>query len=162
MRIIAAFIVLLIFGSCSSDTPKSTQSNITGTTQSVPKYKIVIANASALSPLIGTWEADAVVGIKKTEERLNYEGMWFDLSADQSFSFGQYESQTHIGQYNFDEEEFIITFFFDPADQKIAHQYKIQGLGGSDGATLIWKGNTPENPKGMQLKMIKVNREPVQ
>jgi len=154
------FFILLFFAACQTDTPTNSQGTVVPPASATSPKKIV--QASALAPLIGSWEAEAALGFKNNDDRENYEGIWFDLNGDQTFAHGQYEQQTHTGTYTFDEESNIIEFVFNPRGQKIANQYRLQGIGFKGTSTLIWLGNTPKNEDGMQIKMVKFNRTPAQ
>ena len=161
MNRLFAFILILSLGACTADTPTNTQGSIVPSKTATDK-PMKIVEASVLAPLIGSWEATHALNFKNSEDRKKYEGIWFDLKGDQTFVHGQYEAETHTGTYTFDDKTQIIEFVFNPSGQQIANQYKIQGIGFKGTSTLIWMGNTPKNPDGMQIKMVKFNRAPAQ
>lgn len=150
------FLLLALFlVGCAADAPTTNNSGVV-TTPAAPNAVVPKkVDRTILAPLAGHWDAEAIVGTKSAETRENYDGAWFNLTLDQTFTFGQYESTLHQGTYTYDPSSNIIDLYFNPSDQKVANQYKIQGLGAYDGFTTIWLGNTPKNPDGMQVKMVK-------
>jgi len=148
---------LMVLFSCSNDPSNPvTQSGMVTVPSSVDSFvEPTPVDHNILAPLIAHWEVQAVIKVKDSELRENLDGAWFNLNLDQTFTFGQFETQTGQGTYNYDDGTNIIELFFNPKKEKIPTQFKIHGIGAYDGSTIIWLGNTPKNPTGMQLKMTK-------
>ena len=157
VKVITALLFVIFTLSCSNDpsTPTTQSGMITIPEAGDNHVKPTLVDHNILAPLIADWEVQAIIKVKDSNLRENLDGAWFNLALDQTFTFGQFESQTGQGTYNYDDATQIIEFFFNPSNVKIPTQYKLNGIGAYDGSTLIWMGNTPKNPIGMQLKMTK-------
>ena len=165
MRHLAIFSILLTFTiiSCKdSGAPATNESGVLSTSNQRAKKEAKVVPASVLAPLIGTWECQATTGMSKTEDRQPYEGRWFSLRGDQTFSTGVYEKETNQGVYEYSGETFLLDLFFDAPELGVADQYKLHGVGVNDSSVLIWMGNTPRNKRGMQLKMVKSDNPNIQ
>lgn len=162
------FIFLLFAGltlctSCkqNGNTATSQASNYIST-NAKDKTQAKVVPASVLAPLIATWEVQVTVGISNKERRNLYDGRWYTLRGDQTFTCGVFDKETNQGSYQFDGDTELIDFFYDSPEVGVANQFKIKGIGNNDSSVLIWLGNTPNNPAGMQLKMIKSDNPQVQ
>lgn len=148
--------------SCKQSGTKTNESGVYSTKNADQQSDVKLVPASVLAPLIGKWEVELTAGITKKADRDLYQGRWFALTGDQTFICGIYDKATNQGTYEFAEETNLIDFYFETPEVGVASQYEIQGIGVNDSSVLIWKGNTPKNKKGMQLKMAKVEDPTVQ
>ncbi len=148
--------MVMVF-SCSNDpsNPATQSGMVTVPAAGDSHVTPTLVDHSILAPIIANWEVQAVIKVKDSDIRENLDGAWFNLNLDQTFTFGQFESQTGQGTYNYDNTTQIIEFFFNPKNIRVPSQFKINGIGAYDGSTMIWMGNTPKNQSGMQLKMTK-------
>lgn len=156
-------IISLIFGAIlftgcqpNSNTPTTQASSAVSSNTGGKKEAKVVA-ASVLAPIVGTWQVQQTAGIAKIERRKPYVDRWFSLRGDQTFSVGVNGQESNQGVYEYNGSSFLLDLFFDTPEPGIAIQYKLLGVGGSDPSILIWQGNTPNNPAGMQLKMVKID-----
>ncbi len=114
--------------------------------------------ASVLSPMIGLWHYQTVVGVKDAKTKDDYLGRWIDLKGDQTFISGLWQEQTNSGKWTFDPESSLINFYYEKPEV-IYDEFKVQGAGMD---IIIFKGNTSRTKRGIQIKMVKENDRPVQ
>ena len=126
------------------------------------KKEAKIVQASVLAPLIGTWEVQASTGISSKGRRQLYEGRWYTLRGDQTFTYGVFETETSNGVFEYDGDSNLLDLYYDAPEAGVASQFEIKGLGVNDSSVTIWLGNTPKNPQGMQLKMVKADNPNIQ
>lgn len=109
--------------------------------------------ASPDAPFVGLWVIQFALGSgskTKAELAAEYEGRWFNLKRDNTFTSGKWQETNNAGKWNYDAStKFILLEFQQPDD--FTPQWRIQG----QGDRMVWLGNTPLNEKGTQLKLIR-------
>jgi len=101
--------------------------------------------------LVGTWFYGYAFGSEnKTED---YKGRWIQFKRDDTFISGIYDQQTNQGTFTYDHEnKQMITINYEK-EEPIFNQWKIQ----RGQYACVWKGNTPLNNSGIQIKMEQQN-----
>ncbi len=159
------FISLTLWVACAPDSssPTSNAASVTTSVTSpatgpVQTGEPVKVDPDILSPHVGIWHYQSIAGIKDAKTRDFYTGRWIDLKGDQTFTSGVWQDQTNSGKWDFDPESQLINFFYDK-NEGLDIQYKLNGP--SDEIT-IFLGNTPKNPKGIQIKMVRYPDRPTE
>jgi len=131
LKITFSVLVISLICSCSND-PSNTTSQSGMLTIPVSEDSFVqptLVDHSILAPMVAHWEIQAVLKVKDSEVRETLDGAWFNLNLDQTFTFGEMETQTGQGTYNYDDATNIIEFFFNPTIEDVPTQFKIHGIG---------------------------------
>lgn len=109
--------------------------------------------ASPDAPLVGLWAIQFALGSKEEDEKATaseYQGRWFHLKSNNTFDSGKWQEKNNTGKWNYDPEAKIIQLHFDNSEQ-IGVEWKIQG----QGEEMVWLGNTPNNQRGIQMKLTR-------
>lgn len=116
----------------------------------------VHVKASNTAFLIGMWEYTFALG--GTNETPKYKGRWIKFNGDDTFTSGRYNKETNRGTYSFEREpKIMLTLAYDQKEE-IPRQWEVQGQGHESG--MVFKGNTPLNPAGTQVKMQQITERP--
>ena len=139
---------LCFFWSCQSDTPadsgsEAIEDNSNATTDAPTHIK-----SEKAAIMVGLWHYAIAVG--NSEEAEKYTGRWIEIKRDDTFISGLYLNETNSGTWSYDEEKKYIKLNF-KEDEGLSTEWETQGFG----ETVIWKGSTPNNKTGTQIKMVK-------
>ena len=156
-NIIWTLLIAFLFTNCGNEGNNAgsheTQDNQTATDQNGTPSEPGHYTASPDAPYVGLWVIQFALGSeadKKQELAEEYEGRWFNLKRDNTFTSGKWQEKNNAGKWNYDAStKFILLEFQQPDD--FNPQWRIQG----QGDRMVWLGNTPANQKGTQLKLIR-------
>ncbi len=150
-RILGSLLLLsaLVFTSCKSDKKADQQAASSSSSASTGEAAPQHFKSERAAVLVGFWHYAMVVGDPKDVEK--YQNRWIDLRRDDTFTSGIFDKQTNSGTWSFADEAESVILHYDKKDEGLAYEWRIQGYGDM----VIWKGNTPSNPKSTQLKMMK-------
>ncbi|MFK8101669.1 MAG: hypothetical protein AB8G15_04065, partial [Saprospiraceae bacterium] len=109
--------------------------------------------ASHLSKYLGMWSYAGVVGGEGAKEK--FAGRWIQFKGDGTFESGIWEEKNNQGHWYADPDTKIIKIAYDKGEE-IHGEWRVQG----GGDTMIWLGNTPNNPKSTQIKMALITERP--
>ncbi len=158
-RLFFLALITISLSYCGGDSTTNSNTNTANTAapntaaaQAAPVKKNYEASHEA--PYCKLWVVKAPLGTKNPED---YKGRWFDLKTDGTCETGQYQNVLSSGYWSIGKENNIIQFQFEKG-QMIASNYEIQGAGG--GGRILFKGNVPGNPVGMQLMLEPESERP--
>lgn len=139
--------LIIACGGEQSNSATTTEANASaGTPVSTPAApEKTHFEASHEAPYCKLW---VVKFAAEVDDKAPYDGRWFDLKKDGTFETGQYQEKTNFGQWSIEKETNIIKLLFN-SPEILPPNWKIQGAGGR--GRIVWKGNVPGNPKGIQL-----------
>ncbi|MEM9820794.1 MAG: hypothetical protein AAF985_06970 [Bacteroidota bacterium] len=113
--------------------------------------------ASNVAFLVGLWEYTFALGAEN--ETPKYKGRWIEFKNDDTFISGRYGEETNQGTYQYEDDPKRILTLTYAKKEEIPGQWEIQGQGHNG---MVFKGNTPLNPSGLQVRMQQVNQRPKQ
>jgi hypothetical protein len=137
----------LFFFSCKSDTNSNSDNNSATTNPDGSTH----VPSSPSSLMLGLWHFAVVVGDQPVADK--YKGRWIDIKRDDTFTSGLYLEENNSGTWSYNPETKIISLKY-KNDEGLAPEWETQG----GGESIIWKGSTPNNKTGLQIKMV-VNLE---
>ena len=143
-------ILSISFVSCKSDKEDATkkQSN----TEKNAKGDIIQKLNSAAFLTTGYWIIDGYVELHKEPD---IKGMYYKFFDDGTFEYYQYKNLLSKGIWKFDWRAQMIELSY----EKLPHlpvQWDVMTFN----SVMVWKGNTPKNPGGAQVKFSNVAKLP--
>jgi len=146
-------------GDASSSTP-DTPSNTETAPKPAPTKKgdlLSIAQASNVSAStkanlsMGYWHIGGAVNIKTDEGGEGYVGKWIQFRKDMTYTFGQDDQDLDSGVWLFNEDGEYIEFRSKTDKNFYINEWKTKQIGD----IIILTGNTPNNPTGGQIKLVR-------
>ncbi len=150
-------VTALIFTSCSNENSNSSATQ-DGTTSEDGTGEPGHYEASPDAPLVGLWAIKFALGNQEenaTSPAEEYQGRWFHLKSNNTFDSGKWQEKNNSGKWNYDATNQIIQLHFDNSEP-IGNEWKIQG----QGEEMVWLGNTPNNKRGIQMKLLRETKLP--
>lgn len=117
------------------------------------------ASASTAQNLsTGYWHIGGAVNTDRTGQ--GYDGEWIQFRPDQTYVYGKAEQDLASGTWIFNEDKEYITFQGISKGEGTFFQYEFQCK--QIGDIILLLGNTPSNPKGMQVKLVRENTKVIE
>lgn len=162
MRIFPILLLCMsLFFACKNDNSTATKTTAVQSETPAPTVapaatqaaqKAGKASASTAQNLsTGYWHIGGTVNTDK-KGKGGYDGEWFQFNKDQSFIYGKDTQQIATGTWIFDETNEYITFK-GKAGEEAYYLYEFQCK--QVGDIILLLGNTPNNPRGMQIKLVR-------
>ncbi len=118
-------------------------------TADLPKNQKASASTAA-NLSMGYWHMGGAVNT--TEGDFKYEGCWFKFNKEQTFVYGKDETDVSSGTWIFDENTEYITLKGEPSKPGyFLNEFKCRQIGD----IILLTGNTPNNPRGTQIKLVR-------
>ncbi len=156
-NILWILLIAFLFTNCGNETnntgSQESQENQPTTSQSETPSEPGHYTASPDAPYVGLWVIQFALGSgaeSKEELAAEFEGRWFNLKRDNTFTSGKWQESNNAGKWSYDASTKFILLEFQQPDG-FNPQWRIQG----QGDRMVWLGNTPSNQKGTQLKLIR-------
>ncbi len=141
----------------------TTQSTTTSSSAPAPPKAAVEAaqsksNVSASTKqnmTTGYWHIGGAVNVPVENEKgtEGYVGKWLKFNPDMSFVYGIDGDDKYTGTWLFNEDGEYITIQSEAKDAFFANEWKAKQIGD----IVLLLGNTPNNPKGGQIKLVRKN-----
>jgi len=110
------------------------------------------ASASTKANLsMGFWHIGGAVNIKTEEGKEGYVGKWLQFRQDMTYTFGQDDQDLETGVWLFNEDGEYIEFRSKTDKNFYINEWKTKQIGD----IIILTGNTPNNPTGGQIKLVR-------
>ena len=154
-RFLFILTLTLLFAACKNEPSK--KQNVQNAKPADSHEGHAHVKASADGPLVGVWEYTFAMGINDKGVGERYADRWIEMKMDNTFESGIGVDQNNKGTWSFDDNTKFIDLNYETKEDGLADQFKVQGIGGLE---VIWKGNTPRNPRGLTIKMTKLPNRP--
>jgi len=163
--------IALLFAACentdktTTTTKSTTATQTTASTSTAPapaktaieaaQRKSNVSASTKQNMTTGYWHIGGAVNVPVKNEKgtEGYVGKWLKFNPDMSFIYGIDGDDKYTGTWLFNEEGEYITIQSDEKDAFFANEWKAKQLGD----IVLLLGNTPNNAKGGQIKLVRQN-----
>lgn len=162
-------LIMALFTACENTgkTTTATTSNGTTTAQTstapapakaaieAAQSKSNVSASTKQNMTTGYWHIGGAVNVPVKSEKgtEGYVGKWLKFNPDMSFIYGIDGEDKYTGTWLFNEDGEYITIQSDKEDAFFANEWNTKQIGD----IVLLLGNTPNNPKGGQIKLVRQN-----
>ncbi len=155
-KIIMLFSLILIFSCNPSKTKQATSTNETQKEAKVDP-SILASPSTMLNMTTGYWHIGGAISSAIKGGKEGYTGKWLKFLDDMTFIAGKDEKDLFKGTWRYDDDHDLITLRSKESKAYFLNEWRAKVVGD----IIILIGNTPQNLKGGQIKLVRADTKMV-